>query len=90
MSAPLDSLASIAASASDLEDSQPSLDESVSRPAPPSVTSSAPPAGTSSEEKESWWEWMTHKADEVEDWVDGLIHEHVPEQDNEDEDGEKL
>ena len=29
-------------------------------------------------EKESWWEWLTHKADGVKDWVDGFVHDHVP------------
>jgi hypothetical protein len=28
---------------------------------------------------ESWWEWLTHKADGVKEWVDGFIHDHVPE-----------
>lgn len=82
----LDSLSSNAASASGLEGTSPSVDEAVSRPTPPSVTDSVPPAETSGKEKESWWEWLTHKADEVEDWVDGFIHEHVPEQENKDDD----
>ncbi|KAL6712001.1 hypothetical protein ACN47E_003044 [Coniothyrium glycines] len=74
-----DPLASIVASASGLEDMQPTIDESISRPTPPSVTDEKPPEGQS---KESWWEWLTHKADDVESWVDGFIHDHVPGQEN--------
>ncbi|CAO2656894.1 Nn.00g056970.m01.CDS01 [Neocucurbitaria sp. VM-36] len=77
MSAAFDSLSSIAASASGLEDTVPSVDETASRPTPPSVVSDVPPAETSGE-AESWWEWLTHKADDVEDWVEDFLHEHVP------------
>ena len=87
MSPSFDSLSSLVASASGLEDTAPSVDEGVARPTPPSTVGSAPPpAETSAKGKESWWEWLTHKADEVEDWVDGFIHEHVPAQE-EKEDG---
>jgi hypothetical protein len=76
MPASLDSLSSIVASASGLENTMPSLlDDVPVRPTPPSVTSSAPSAQTSSQEK--WWEWLTHKADDVEGWVEEFINEHV-------------
>jgi hypothetical protein len=75
MPATVGSVASIAASASGLEDTSPSLlDEAPMTPTPPSVTSSAPPAETSTEK---WWEWLTHKAEDVEGWVEGFISEHV-------------
>jgi hypothetical protein len=81
----LDSLSSITASASGLEDTQPTVDESISRPTPPSVTEETPPEG---KDKESWWEWLTHKADNVESWVEGFIHDHVPGQNDKQEDKE--
>ncbi|KAF1942584.1 ectonucleotide pyrophosphatase/phosphodiesterase family member 1 [Clathrospora elynae] len=84
MSPSLDSLSSIVASASGLEDTSPSIEENVSRPTPPSKTPGVPAADKPS--KQSWWEWLTHQAEGVEDWVDGFIHEHVPAQ--EDEDGD--
>jgi hypothetical protein len=70
-------MASIAASASGLEDTMPSLldDDVPVRPTPPSVTSSAAPAQTSAAEK--WWEWLTHKAEDVEGWVEGFVSDHV-------------
>ncbi|KAH3914460.1 hypothetical protein HBI56_094270 [Parastagonospora nodorum] len=76
MPASLGSVSSIAASASGLEDTQPSLsdDDTPVRPTPPSKTSSAAPAATSGEK---WWEWLTHKAENVEEWVEGFIQEHV-------------
>ncbi|KAJ5059590.1 ectonucleotide pyrophosphatase/phosphodiesterase family member 1 [Bipolaris maydis] len=27
--------------------------------------------------EESWWEWLTHKADGIEEWVDQFIQDHV-------------
>lgn len=76
MPASLDSLSSIVASASGLENTSPSLlDDVPVRPTPPSVASSAPPAETSTQEQ--WWEWLTHKADDVEEWVEEFINEHV-------------
>jgi hypothetical protein len=77
MPATLGSMASIAASASGLEDTMPSLldDDVPVRPTPPSVTSSAAPAQTSAAEK--WWEWLTHKAEDVEGWVEGFVSDHV-------------
>ena len=42
-------------------------------------TSSAPPAASTSAVAETWWEWLTHKADNVENWVDDFLHKHVPE-----------
>jgi hypothetical protein len=77
MPATLGSISSIAASASGLEDM---LDDEVpARPTPPSVTSSAAPAQSSAGEK--WWEWLTHKAEDVEGWVEGFISEHVGDKD---------
>lgn len=94
MSTAFDSLSSIAASASGLEDntSPPSVDESnVSRPTPPSKVSDVPqPEEENSSEKgdkETWWEWLTHKADEVEGWVEEFVHEHVPGGGQQNEDG---
>ncbi|OAL55864.1 Phosphodiest-domain-containing protein [Pyrenochaeta sp. DS3sAY3a] len=86
MSATWDSLSSIAASASGLEDTLPSNDETVSRPTAPSVVSDEP-LPESSAKPENWWEWLTHKADEVEDWVEDFIHKHVPGQEGKDKDG---
>ena len=88
MSSTLDSLSSIAASASGLEDTAPTLEEDPpSRPTPPSSSNGAGKdelkdkdkgdGGEDEEEGESWWEWMTHKADGVKDWVDEFIHDHV-------------
>ncbi|KAH7408259.1 alkaline-phosphatase-like protein, partial [Phaeosphaeria sp. MPI-PUGE-AT-0046c] len=75
MSATMGSVGSIAASASGLEDTLPSLlDESPVRPAPPSVTSAEPPAETS---KEAWWQWLAHKAEDVEGWVEDFVSDHV-------------
>jgi len=39
-----------------------------------SPTSSASPAETSS--AGSWWEWLTHQAENAEDWVDNFLHDH--------------
>ncbi|KAF2636614.1 Phosphodiest-domain-containing protein [Massarina eburnea CBS 473.64] len=44
----------------------------------PSPTQSALPAQSSSASKESWWEWLTHKADHAESWVEGFLNEHLP------------
>ncbi|KAF2199630.1 ectonucleotide pyrophosphatase/phosphodiesterase family member 1 [Delitschia confertaspora ATCC 74209] len=30
------------------------------------------------EGKESWWEWLTHKADGIEEWVEEFVHGHTP------------
>jgi hypothetical protein len=69
-------MSSMAASASGLEDTMPSLlDEAPVQPTPPSTTSSAAPAETKAPEK--WWEWLTHKAEGVEEWVEDFISEHV-------------
>lgn len=37
-------------------------------------TSSAPPTGPPP--GESWWEWLTHKAEGAEEWVDTFLHDH--------------
>lgn len=49
------------------------------------MTDSAPPAETSAKGKESWWDWLTHKADGIEDWVDEFVHKHVPGQEDKDQ-----
>jgi len=83
----LNSLSSIAASASGLEDTSPSLEDLPSRPTPPSggkdeLKDSEGQKGDDekgeADKKESLWEWLTHKADGVKDWVDEFIHDHVP------------
>lgn len=38
------------------------------------MTSAETPKETS---KEAWWEWLTHKAEDVEGWVEDFISEHV-------------
>ncbi|KAH7124049.1 alkaline-phosphatase-like protein [Dendryphion nanum] len=45
-------------------------------------TSSASPAASTSAKPESWWEWLTHKADHVEEWVEEFLHKHVPDPGN--------
>lgn len=79
-----DPLSIITSSASGLEDTHPTIDESISRPTPPIVTDAEPPEGHT---KESWWEWLAHKGEDIENWVDGFIHDHVPHPN--DEGGEK-
>ncbi|KAI4616564.1 hypothetical protein J4E80_005838 [Alternaria sp. BMP 0032] len=86
----LNSLSSIAASASGLEDTSPSLEDVPSRPTPPTGSGGKDELkdsegekgdageGGEGDKKESWWEWLTHKADGVKDWVDEFIHDHVP------------
>jgi len=88
----LNSLSSIAASASGLEDTSPSLEDVPSRPTPSSGgkdelkdseggKSDGDDGGKGEgDKKESWWEWLTHKADGVKDWVDEFIHDHVPQE----------
>jgi hypothetical protein len=93
-----DSLSSIAASASGLEDTSPSLDhEAPSRPTPPSGGKGSgkdelkdkqgdkEASKEAEKEKESWWQWLTHKADGVKDWVDGFVHDHVPQGEGEED-----
>ncbi|KAH7069235.1 alkaline-phosphatase-like protein [Paraphoma chrysanthemicola] len=72
------SLGSISSIASGLEDTSPSLaDEDVPvRPTPPSVTGVEKPKETPNGD-EKWWEWLTHKAEEVEEWVEDFVNEHV-------------
>ncbi|KAF2790939.1 Phosphodiest-domain-containing protein [Melanomma pulvis-pyrius CBS 109.77] len=73
------SFSGLTASASGLEDTLSSIHLSSSQHSTPATTptSSAPPAASTTA-AESWWEWLTHKADNVEEWVDGFIHKHVP------------
>ncbi|KAF2132716.1 Phosphodiest-domain-containing protein [Dothidotthia symphoricarpi CBS 119687] len=65
---------SIAASASGSNEEQP---QTTTVPAA-SPTGSAPPQATDADGKEDWWEWFTHKADEVGEWIDDVWHKHVP------------
>jgi hypothetical protein len=82
----LDSLSSIAASASGMEDTSPSLDEVPVRPTPADGSKDelkdkqddTQASHDAEKEKESWWAWLTHKADGVKEWVDGWVHEHAP------------
>lgn len=53
-----------------------------------SPTSSAPPVESSKPADESWWEWLTHKAEHAEEWVDEFLHKHMPGDKVEDGDGE--
>jgi hypothetical protein len=69
------SLASLGASASGLDGDILSFQSGVY--VTPNPTTSAPPEATPTGD-ESWWEWLTHKAEGVEDWVDDFLHKHVP------------
>jgi hypothetical protein len=72
-----------------MEDTQPSFDETTVIPTPSII----PAAGAGIDElkkgkekekgKMAWWEWLTHKADGVKEWVDGFVHDHVPGQQQE-------
>ncbi|KAF2681850.1 Phosphodiest-domain-containing protein [Lentithecium fluviatile CBS 122367] len=53
-----------------------------------SPTTGAAPAESSPPAGESWWEWLTHKADNVEEWVDNFLHDHMPGGEDGDEKGE--
>jgi predicted AlkP superfamily pyrophosphatase or phosphodiesterase len=77
MPSDLGSLSSIAAEASGLDDEQDWESESVTTSMAPSETSAAAKPDGGKEGEESWWEWLTHKADEVEDWVEGFVEEHT-------------
>tara|TARA_R110002003_G_scaffold589_2_gene20566 strand:- start:32685 stop:33158 length:474 start_codon:yes stop_codon:yes gene_type:complete len=84
------SLGSISSIASGLEDTSPSLsneDEVPVRPTPPSVTGVEKPKETSNGD-EKWWEWLTHKAEEVEEWVEDFVSEHVGGKSGEDKEGD--
>ncbi|KAF2468129.1 Phosphodiest-domain-containing protein [Lindgomyces ingoldianus] len=69
----LTSFASLATSASGLDDPMSSF---LQIPPVTTPTTSAPPASSST--SESWWEWLTHKADNVEDWVEEFLNSHMP------------
>ena len=73
------SFSSLVASASGTEDFLPSFQGSSSQQITPATTPtlSAPPVAPTTA-KESWWEWLTHKGEHVEEWVDTFIHGHVP------------
>jgi hypothetical protein len=70
---------SLSSIASGFEDTQPSLDETPT-PAPTGAADGGKDELKEEKEKgkETWWEWLTHKADGVKEWVDGFVHEHVP------------
>lgn len=68
------SLSSLAAAASGLEDPLSSIQQNI----PAATTTESAPSATPSPTDESWWEWLTHKADNVEDWVDDFLHKHLP------------
>ena len=78
MSAVITSLSSLAASASDLEDTTASLGGSVPASVETSATTSASPAASSKPAHKHWWDWFTDKADEIEEWVDDFVHKHDP------------
>jgi predicted AlkP superfamily pyrophosphatase or phosphodiesterase len=46
----------------------------------PSATVTALPAPSSAVESNHWWDWFTDKADDLKEWVDGLVHKHRPEE----------
>ena len=73
-----------------------SIDDAIIRPTAPSVLPGGAEDGTEKEKEEkekqeelSWWEWITHKADEVQGWVDDFIKSHVPGQQQGEGEGEK-
>ncbi|EFQ93484.1 hypothetical protein CFE70_001030 [Pyrenophora teres f. teres 0-1] len=88
MSSTFGSLSSIAASASGMEDTSPTVDEVPVRPTPHIVrpTGAAVKDGGKKEgagedgptEGMSLWEWLTHKADGIKDWVDQFVESHHP------------
>lgn len=83
MSASPDTLSSLAASASGMDGVQPSMDDVPVRPTPPSVSNGENEGDGEKKEGEgegggNWWDWLTHKADDVEAWVEDFIHKHVP------------
>ncbi|KAF1912405.1 alkaline-phosphatase-like protein [Ampelomyces quisqualis] len=71
MSIPIDSMSSIAAAASGFEDTL--LDDVPVRPTPPSVAGAAPPQET---QKEKWWEWLKHEAEDVGMWMEDFLRGH--------------
>lgn len=75
MSAVFSSLSSLAALASGLDSTSPSVDESTPEA---SVTASAPPAASSKPPHKHWWDWFTDEAEKIEDWVDDFVHKHNP------------
>lgn len=72
-----------------MEDTSPTVDEAPVRPTPPSAKPTGAAEGGGSGDKggegdgpregETWWEWLTHKADGIKDWVDDFVQSHVPE-----------
>jgi hypothetical protein len=66
--------------ASGLEDTSPSfMDDDVPiRPTPPStVTTSSMVVQETGKAKEKWWEWLAHKAEGIEEWVEGFVGNHT-------------
>ncbi|KAF2739256.1 Phosphodiest-domain-containing protein [Polyplosphaeria fusca] len=68
----MDTFSSLIASTSGLEDALTDPVEDFPSP----TTSSAPPAETTV--SENWWEWLTHKAQDAEEWVEDFVNNHVP------------
>lgn len=56
-----------------------------------SPTTSAPPPATSSPASkppgETWWEWLAHKAQHAEEWVDQFLKDHLPGKGEDEKDG---
>jgi hypothetical protein len=88
----LDPLSSIAASSSGLDGSTLEPEAPPTRPTPPATGGTGAGAGGGKDELkgkegedkdkdkekgQSWWEWLTHKADGIEEWVDQFINDHV-------------
>ncbi|KAF2707551.1 Phosphodiest-domain-containing protein [Pleomassaria siparia CBS 279.74] len=73
------SFSDLMVSASGLEDALSSVQFSSIQQITPATTptSSAPPAASTTT-NESWWNWFTHKADDIENWVDDFLHKNVP------------
>lgn len=84
----LPSLASLVSSATGLEDAMSSIGDSRPVLSIATPTSTAPPEASSgaAKEKESWWQWLTHKADGIEEWVNGFVHTHIPDAQNGEQD----
>ncbi|KAF2750965.1 Phosphodiest-domain-containing protein [Sporormia fimetaria CBS 119925] len=70
-STPLPSLSSLSSTASAIQELVPS--SHIAQPASPTTRTAPEP---SSHGGSSIWDWITHQAEELEEWVDGIIHGH--------------
>jgi hypothetical protein len=62
-----------------MDDTMPMDESSVAIPQPSSVGEGKDELKKEKgKEKMTWWEWLAHKADGVKEWVDGFVHDHVP------------